>query len=331
MVALVIVAIAAVIFASGTKPSAVGSGDAPGDRSRAPRLEAEGWINSTPLTPAALAHKVVLYDFWTYSCVNCVRTIPYLRAWYDRYHRDGLVIVGVHSPEFDFEKNHANVRRAVKELKVDYPVALDDDMRIWNAFANQYWPADFLYDRSGRQAATHIGEGGYAGTERRIRQLLGVASGSPHAVVGKTNGTPGAAGVTPETYNGSARGQIGFVSPQFLDNGTRTYTAPFDIPRDAHALVGAWTVTPEYIESAAPGAAIVLRYHAAEANLVMATTGGPVAITVQVDDRTPTTMTVTDADLYRLVQDPAAGTHTLRLTATAPGLRAYAFTFGGAG
>src|SRR5262249_56551017 len=123
------------------------------------------------LTPARLQHKVVLYDFWTYSCVNCVRTVPYLRAWYDRYRSDGLVVIGVHSPEFNFEKNHANVRRAVKRLGVDYPVALDDDMTIWNQFGNQYWPADYLFSRSNRQAEVHFGEGGYTQTENEIRNL----------------------------------------------------------------------------------------------------------------------------------------------------------------
>ena len=157
-VVLVLIAVGAVALAAGTKPSSVGGAAAKGNGSTAPRLDAKGWINSPPLTPAALRGKVVLYDFWTYSCVNCVRTIPYIRSWYGRYHRDGLVVVGVHSPEFDFEKDHANVRNAVKKLGVDYPVALDDDMTIWNAFANQYWPADYLYDRSGHQAEVHFGE-----------------------------------------------------------------------------------------------------------------------------------------------------------------------------
>jgi thiol-disulfide isomerase/thioredoxin len=136
--ALLVGSVAAVAFAARTSPSSVGGGGtASGSGRTAPELQAAGWINTPPLTPAALEGKVVLYDFWTYSCVNCVRTIPYIRSWYDRYHDDGLVIIGVHSPEFDFEKNHANVRRAVKKLGVDYPVALDDHMVIWNAFANQ--------------------------------------------------------------------------------------------------------------------------------------------------------------------------------------------------
>ena len=216
---LVLVAIGAVALAAGTKPSSVGGADASGDGSTAPALVAKGWINSPPLTPAALKGKVVLYDFWTYSCVNCVRTIPYIRSWYDRYRANGLVVIGVHSPEFDFEKNHANVRRAVKKLGVDYPVALDDDMTIWNTFGNQYWPADYLYNRSGHQADVHFGEGGYTATENEIRKLLGVSSSSPRAVVhGHEGGTDGSGDITPETYNGSSAA----VRASHLRNRSRT-------------------------------------------------------------------------------------------------------------
>ncbi|MCU1360247.1 MAG: alkyl hydroperoxide reductase/Thiol specific antioxidant/Mal allergen, partial [Ilumatobacteraceae bacterium] len=188
--ALVFLAAGAVVFASRANPSSLGGADATGDGSTAPALEAKGWINSAPLTQADLAGKVVVYDFWTYSCVNCVRTIPYVRSWYDRYKDDGLVIIGVHSPEFDFEKNHDNVAKAVTKLGVDYPVALDDDMAIWHEFANQYWPADYIFDRSGHEADTHFGEGGYDDTENLLRKLLGVAASSPRAVVkGSEGGT----------------------------------------------------------------------------------------------------------------------------------------------
>ncbi len=141
--------------------------------------DAVGWINSPALTRSELHGKVVLYDFWTYSCVNCVRTIPHVRALYDRYGRDGLVVVGVHSPEFDFEKDHANVRAAVKRLGVDYPVALDDDMAIWNAFGNQYWPADYIADGTGHVRAAGVGEGNYTETENVVRALLHVPASAP--------------------------------------------------------------------------------------------------------------------------------------------------------
>ena len=154
----------------------------------APALEAKGWINSPPLTPSALTGKVVLYDIWTYSCINCVRTFPYVRAWYDRYRADGLVVVGVHSPEFDFEKVHGNVEDAVKRLNVTWPVALDDDLTIWNAFDNQYWPADYVADRTGELRYSHFGEGDYTNTENVLRTLLGVAPSSPRATAGDEAG-----------------------------------------------------------------------------------------------------------------------------------------------
>lgn len=328
--AVVAVAVGAVVVASRTNPSSLGGADASGDGSTAPALDAKGWINSTPLTPDDLTGKVVVYDFWTYSCVNCVRTIPYLSAWHDRYKSDGLVIIGVHSPEFDFEKDHANVAKAVTKLGVDYPVALDDDMTIWNAFANQYWPADYIYDRSGKQVSVHFGEGGYTETENLLRKLLGVASDSARAKVGAAEGGAAGPNNTPETYNGSLNGSERFASPQPLVDGTATFTAPATLSGGQHALDGAWKVQPEYVESAAAGSAIVLRYTAGQVNLVMSTaTGAPIDVTVQVDDRSPVTVTVKDPDLYPLVDDASSGTHTLRLTATAPGVRAFAFTFGG--
>src|SRR5262249_2202352 len=137
----------------------------------APALDSTGWINSSPLTTADLRGKVVLYDFWTYSCINCQRTFPYLRSWYDRYRSAGLVIVGIHSPEFDFEHVRSNVEAAVKRYDVTWPVALDNDMKIWDAFANQYWPADYLADRQGKIRYTHFGEGDYTNTENVIRSL----------------------------------------------------------------------------------------------------------------------------------------------------------------
>src|SRR4029077_19219991 len=179
-----VVALASVLVAAGSKPSSISG---PVDTSHlpdngpAPALKAKGWINSAPLTPANLTGKVVLYDFWTYSCINCVRTFPYARAFYDRYRADGLVVIGVHSPECDFEKVHTNVEAAVKRLDVTWPVALDDDMTIWNAFKNQYWPADYVADRTGHLRYTHFGEGDYSNTENVLRTLLGVPASSPRA------------------------------------------------------------------------------------------------------------------------------------------------------
>jgi thiol-disulfide isomerase/thioredoxin len=140
-----------------------------------------GWLNTAPLTPADLGGKVVLYDLWTFGCVNCQHTVPNLRVWHDRYAADGLVIVGVHSPEFDYERDPANVAVALRDQRIAYPVALDPEHRIWRAFDNHYWPSFFLHDRSGARRYTHIGEGAYATTEDAIRQLLGVDPASPRA------------------------------------------------------------------------------------------------------------------------------------------------------
>jgi thiol-disulfide isomerase/thioredoxin len=177
--ALLVISVMAVLVASGADPAEVGQ---PVDVDDLPVLaddvpgpdQADGWIGSEPLTRASLAGSVVVYDFWTYSCVNCVRTLPHLAAWYDRYQADGLVIVGVHSPEFEFEKDRGNVERAVGDLEVDWPVALDPERRVWNAFSNRYWPAKYVVDRDGRLRYVHYGEGAYDETEREIQELLGV-------------------------------------------------------------------------------------------------------------------------------------------------------------
>jgi thiol-disulfide isomerase/thioredoxin len=345
---LALVAVVAVAVAATSDPSKVA---APLDVHHlpvgpaAPALtSATGWINTTPLTSADLHGKVVLYDFWTYSCVNCVRAIPHVRAWYDRYARDGLVVVGVHSPEFDFEKNHSNVQAAVKRLGVDYPVALDDDMSIWNAFANQYWPADYIADRTGHLRAAAVGEGDYSQTENVIRALLGVAPTAPRARAvdeGRAGRPPTAAQeVTPETYLGLQRGIAGAQA------GDVNYPAGGSTELGQPRLVGPWFGDTEDVVSTGPGAAIVDRYRAREANLVLASGaagGAPVDLRItldgkplpaayrtvdtQVDADGNTYVHVTTSGLYRLVLGTATGDHLLRLTAQAPGVEAFAFTF----
>jgi len=327
--ALVVFAVAAVVFASGSDPESVTGkvdvanlpvGPTP------PGLDgAKGWINTEPLTDADLAGKVVIYDFWTYSCVNCVRTLPHLRALHDRYAKDGLVVVGIHSPEFEFEKDHGNVADAVQRLKVEYPVALDDDMDIWNAFGTQYWPQKFVADRSGHVRYGHIGEGGYAETEAVVRTLLGVSAKSPSASTEESvkASPPPTENISPETYLGTARGS------------------------GAATLDGPWTSEPQYVQADAAGAAITLAYSAREVNLVLAPGergADPVDVSVELDGQplTPeyrtadtkidsegaTFVRVTGSDLYRLVLGPSVEQHTIRLTTRAPGLRAFAFTFG---
>jgi thiol-disulfide isomerase/thioredoxin len=307
---------------------AAGAGGGLADDGPAPALDATGWLNSPPLTPANLKGKVVLYDIWTYSCVNCVRTLPYVRSWYERYRTDGLVVIGIHSPEFNFEKVPSNVAAAVKRLDVTWPIALDADMTIWNAFNNQYWPAKYLADRNGEIRYTHFGEGNYSETEDVIRTLLGVPASAPRAA-------PPTAGpdvrvqaanavITDETYLGTER-----------STGAAT-------------LAGGWRADSEDVQASASGASITLPYQAREVNLVMATAGGtnvPIEVLVSVDGRplSPayrtadthvdasghTYVQVRAADLYRLVFGPGIEQHTVQLTAEASGLQAFAFTFGG--
>ena len=300
---------------------------------------AEGWIGSDPLTDASLAGSVVVYDFWTYSCVNCVRTIPYLSALYDRYNDDGLDIVGVHSPEFELEKDPANVRRAVDDLGVDWPVALDPDLRVWNAFGNRYWPAKYIVDRDGALRYTHFGEGNYDEIEDVLRELLGVDPESPRADDGGDDSGTSAPQPeqTPELYIGGRRGST--TSPQGLEDpdgdgtpgGTADFTVPDELTVDTFALEGRWEIGDESATALEPGAAIVLRYRGSEVNLVLAAgddASATGAVTVTVDDGEPRRVEVGGPDLVNLLKDGPDGEHTLRIEAEDAGLAAYAFTFG---
>jgi len=330
---LAALAVASVVFATRVNPRRVAGGDADVTgspvRNGAPALQARGWLNSPPLSPSDLRGKVVLYDFWTYSCVNCVRTLPHIRSWYERYAQDGLVVIGVHSPEFDFEKDHGNVAKAVQKLRVEWPVALDDDHHIWDRFANQYWPAKYLFGRDNRLQFVHFGEGDYSHTEDVIRRLLGVNRQAPRA--GDIGSEPDLALVTTrETYLGAERGAEALASPEPLTAGEHDFTVPDPVPTDHTALRGRWLVDSEFVESVASDDALVLSYRAREVNLVMAPArpGQAIDVGVELDGRRLPTAHVADSDLYRLVLTPKLEAHVVRLTPSAPGLRMYAFTFG---
>jgi len=337
-----VVAVAGVLIAAGSNPDTISG---PVDTSHlpddgpAPALLAKGWINSPPLTAADLRGKVVLYDFWTYSCINCVRTIPYIRSWYDRYRSDGLVVVGVHSPEFDFEKVHSNVEKAVKHLGVTWPVALDDDMTIWNAFNNEYWPADYIADRTGHLRNSHFGEGDYTNTENVLRALLGVPTSSPRATLTGKPETAATGDINPETYLGTERSEIGTAS------GLKVYAAVGMLVPPNVALEGPWNGAPEKVTSGAPGADVAAGVTAQSVNLVMAPAdgkpkvaivtidGGPVppdlrGADVHVDAQGRTVVTVSGSDMFRLIQGPDVQQHQLHVVAEQAGLEAYAFTFG---
>lgn len=291
---------------------------------------AADWLNSDPLTPADLKGKVVLYDFWTYSCVNCVRTLPHLRALYDRYKSDGLVIVGIHSPEFDFEKDHDNVANAVRRLGVTWPVALDDHMDIWNAFANQYWPAEYLVDQQGRLRNARFGEGDYDDKENDVRTLLGVPASAPRASAAGTEPVITAA-VTSEMHFGLAfDGRSRCSSPEPLTMGTRAYTLPDPVQQDTFALQGNWSVTGQSAVAADADAIFVLRYRGGQVNLV-AGSDAPVALDVDLDGAPLPPVTVGDRDLYKILDNGPEGYHTLTFRPHHAGFEAYAFTFGVAG
>jgi len=304
------------------------------------------WLNSPPLTAAGLRGKVVVVDFWTYSCVNCLRTLPYVRAWYEKYKDQGLVVIGVHAPEFAFEKDIDNVKRAVKDLKVDYPVAIDNNYAIWRAFQNQYWPAHYFIDAEGRIRHHHFGEGEYAESEEIIKQLLAeagakqVASGIVQPDAGGIALAPENAMQSPETYIGYDRAE-NFASSAVRDR-EHEYSIPTSLSQNQWGLGGTWTVADENAKLARAGGRIAFRFHARDVNLVLgpAPDGKPVKYKVTLDGKAPGANRgvdvsaegsgeVTSQRLYQLlrVQGDVAD-RTFEIEFLDPGVEAFAFTFG---
>ena len=267
------------------------------DLGAAPALDgAVAWMNSPPLTMAGLKGKVVLVDFWTYSCINCLRSIPYVEAWAKRYADQGLVVIGVHTPEFAFERNQDNIKKAVQDLGVTYPVAVDSDWAIWKAFHNNYWPAHYFIDAKGRIRHTHFGEGEYDQSEQVIRQLLAERNGAP---VGGGLARIDAAGVqeapdftvmaSPETYLGYAKAK-NYASITPIQQGTPApYIFPAKLERNQWALTGVWKVTAEAAHSISPGAAVRFRFHARDLHMVLGPVkpGARIRFRITVDGRAP--------------------------------------------
>jgi thiol-disulfide isomerase/thioredoxin len=288
------------------------------------------WLNSEPLTAGELRGRVVLVDIWTYSCVNWLRTLPYVSAWAERYRDHGLVVVGVHCPEFGFEHDLDNVRHATRELGVDYPVVIDNDFDIWQSLENHYWPAVYLADRDGEVRFHHFGEGNYEETEQAIQQLLGVdeetvrvdAGGLAEAAEWDTLRSG-------ETYIGSGRGS-GLVD------------SPAQLALNHWALSGDWTVEEESAVLSTAGGSVTFRFHARDLNLVLAppTSGAPVRCSVLLDGQPPGADhgldihelgdgTVDEPRMYQLVrQRGPIRQRTFEITFLDPGVRAYVFTFG---
>ena len=307
---------------TGSKAPEAQGGGAKGeltDYGAAPEFRGIGtWINSEPLTLAELRGRVVLIDFWTYSCINCLRTLPYIREWDDRYRAAGLTIVGVHTPEFAFERVESNVRENAKDLKLRYPIAMDNDFGTWQAWSNQYWPAKYLIDRQGHVRYYHFGEGEYAETEEAIRTLLGdsapVASGladeSPHGLV------------TPESYLGYKRLDRN-GGDEIVEDEPHAYTLPRGLLANELALGGIWTVQDERAV-AGQSASLRLQYRARDVFLVLTGKG---SVQVLVDGKPERTVRVRGDRLYTLVEGEEIRDHLLELRFT-PGVAAYAFTFG---
>jgi cytochrome c biogenesis protein CcdA/thiol-disulfide isomerase/thioredoxin len=280
------------------------------------------WINTPDgrsLSISQLHGKVVLVDFWTYSCINCLRTLPQLRAWYDTYKKDGLVIVGVHTPEFAFEHDYGNVRSAVHRLDVTWPVALDNTYTTWSEYSNQYWPADYLVDRNGDVRAVHFGEGDYMTTEDQIRALLG--AGGPLTSVQDTEPT---GAMTPETYLGPQRlDQTRYVGTKLVVGKAADYVEATSVPQNFISYGGEWTLSGQ-TATAGLGATLALHFHAKKVYIVL-TGRGTVAATLGA--RRVQTLKVDSSRLYTVLTSPTTRDGVLRFRFT-PGVRAYSFTFG---
>src|SRR5216683_4882187 len=310
---------------------------------------ASEWLNSLPLTPSALRGKVVLIDFWTYTCINWRRTLPYVRAWSEKYRDQGLLVIGVHSPEFEFEKDVDNVRREAKDMKVDYPIAIDSDHAIWRAFNNEYWPALYFVDAQGRIRHHQFGEGEYEQSEMVIRQLLAEAGSGgigPELVSVDARGAEAAADwgslKSPENYVGYARTE-NFASPggAVLDK-RRVYAAPARLRLNNWALSGDWTVAKQATVLNKANGRIAYRFHARDLHLVMgpAARGDSVRFRVLIDGQPPGAAHGIDVDdqgngtaaeqrLYQLIRQPKPiADRQFEIEFLDSGVAAFAFTFG---
>jgi thiol-disulfide isomerase/thioredoxin len=287
------------------------------------------WFNTAngkPLSIADLRGKVVLVDFWTYTCINCVRTLPHLKAWHRKYEDAGLVIVGVHTPEFTFERDAGNVRGAIRREGLRYPVAQDNEFATWEAYGNRYWPAKYLIDATGQVRYTHFGEGEYETTERNIRTLLSEAGANRLTGMSDAAAETPSPDATPETYLGTERAERFVPGPP--SPGRRSYDAPATVPRDGFALDGEWTANRERA-TAGRGARIHARVSAKRVFLVMASRGEkPRRVAVYVDGKRHRTITVRRQRLYQLVGLPRFKIGTRIEVRFDPGVSGYAFTFG---
>jgi thiol-disulfide isomerase/thioredoxin len=305
---------------------------------------ATGWLNSKPLTRAGLKGKVVVLDFWTYSCINCLRAIPYVNAWYQHYKDSGLVVIGVHSPEFAFEKDTENVRKAVEKFSIRYPVAIDSDMALWKAFNNRFWPAHYFVDAQGNIRGHHFGEGKYARSERAIRKLLEEAGATnlpepldDAAAQGVSKAADTENVKSPETYLGFERAEN--FQGTFARDATKDYQVPAKLALNQWAFGGRWKAQDEKSTlQAAPGR-VVFKFRARDLHLVLGA-AKPVRFKVLLDGKPPGTDhgmdidaqgmgTVREQRLYQLIrQQGSVEEHEFTIEFLDAGVDAYSFTFG---
>ncbi|GAO36616.1 cytochrome C biogenesis protein [Sulfuricella sp. T08] len=296
----------------------------------------EAWLNANPMTMQSLKGKVVLIDFWTYSCINCVRTLPYITDWDSKYRDQGLVIIGVHAPEFEFEKKLDNVKAALLQHGIRYPVALDNNLSTWVNFNNRYWPAHYLIDQNGKVVYTHFGEGKYDVTENNIRYLLGLKNGGKTVKAETPAGNPEQ---TAETYLGYARADSFGGDEPVAHNAEKVYRFPDELAEDEWALNGKWRVDSKKITTGAKGVALRLDFNARKVFLVLGTsTGKPVNVSIRLNGETvgPNAgkdapggmLTIERNTLYELIDQKTPKNGLLEIQSDSPGLEAYAFTFG---
>jgi thiol-disulfide isomerase/thioredoxin len=308
---------------------------------------ASEWINSDPLTPAGLRGGVVVVQFWTYTCINWLRTLPYIRAWYEKYRDDGVIVIGVHTPEFGVEHDLDHIHRAVRDMRIEYPVAVDSDYRIWDAFANRYWPAAYFVDAEGSIRAHQFGEGRYEESEGVIRQLLTLSGRQPAGsgtvtVVGEGAEAPADWGSvrSQETYAGYGRAERFESRAGIAPDTGRYYAFPESLRPDHWALAGNWTIGREQAHSNEAGGRIAFRFQARDLHLVMGTSGAAAEFRVLLDGGAPGEAHGVDVDpdgrgsvsvprLYQLIRQPVkVEERTFEIVFAEPGAEAFVFTFG---
>jgi len=292
------------------------------DHNRAPEFVGiSRWLNSPPLTAAALEGKVVLVQFWTYFCINWLHTLPYVTKWYEKYKDKGFVVIGIHAPEFAFEKETSNLEAAILRFGITYPVAQDNQFSTWGAYKNRYWPAEYLIDRSGKVVTAHFGEGNYQRMESAIAGLLGERLPDTKA------GDPDLSQIwSPEMYFGSEKNSNAVEISQSSRVGARSYVLPREVMLDRFAFGGSWRLSEDRATLLADGGEILIRFRSPKVNLVAGSLSSQ-QLSITVDGKPQPSVAVQGSQLYSLYNG-TSGNHLLRLMITKTGLSAYTFTFG---